>query len=303
MRVTNEMLVTGALQRLQTRMSAFQRAQSQLASGRQRLAPSDDPGSASRALLLRSELKSRDQELRNADDATAWLNVTDSKLQSAVERLQRARDLAVRGGSSLSDDGRAALATEVAQIREELVGIANSRYRGRPLFGGFGDGDAAHVDTTTTPPTWTLVGTNGAEDITRRVSDTETVVVNVNAAAAFGLDPANANDNVFAALDDLGAALTSGDQAGISTGLSRIDAALTNISAAQATVGATTNQVASAQTRVTDARQAARTELSDVEDVDVAEAIMETQTQQVAYEATLGALGRALPPSLVQFLR
>jgi flagellar hook-associated protein 3 FlgL len=44
-------------------------------------------------------------------------------------------------------------------------------------------------------------------------------------------------------------------------------------------------------------------ELSKVEDIDMAAAIMELQTQEVAYQATLGALSRVLQPSLVDFLR
>jgi hypothetical protein len=37
--------------------------------------------------------------------------------------------------------------------------------------------------------------------------------------------------------------------------------------------------------------------------VDEAEAVVELQWQEVGYEATLGTLARALPPSLVSFLR
>jgi uncharacterized protein YunC (DUF1805 family) len=46
-----------------------------------------------------------------------------------------------------------------------------------------------------------------------------------------------------------------------------------------------------------------RGEPADVEDADIAEAILELQTQEVAYTAALQTLGRALPPSLAAFLR
>jgi hypothetical protein len=46
-----------------------------------------------------------------------------------------------------------------------------------------------------------------------------------------------------------------------------------------------------------------RRELSELGDLDIAQGSLEPQVQQVAYEATLQALGRALPPSLVAFLR
>jgi flagellar hook-associated protein 3 FlgL len=43
--------------------------------------------------------------------------------------------------------------------------------------------------------------------------------------------------------------------------------------------------------------------LSDVEDVDVASAIVDLQMQQVAYQASLGATARVIQPSLLDFLQ
>jgi flagellar hook-associated protein 3 FlgL len=46
-----------------------------------------------------------------------------------------------------------------------------------------------------------------------------------------------------------------------------------------------------------------RSQLSQIEDVDRAEAVLELQMQQTAYETALAAFGRASRPSLVDFLR
>lgn len=46
-----------------------------------------------------------------------------------------------------------------------------------------------------------------------------------------------------------------------------------------------------------------RVERTEVGDADVAAAIMDLQVQEVAYQATLQAMARALPPSLAAFLR
>ena len=43
-------------------------------------------------------------------------------------------------------------------------------------------------------------------------------------------------------------------------------------------------------------------QLSNIEDVDIAEAVMELTTQEVALQATLGAVGRALQPTLLNYL-
>jgi hypothetical protein len=62
-------------------------------------------------------------------------------------------------------------------------------------------------------------------------------------------------------------------------------------------------ELTSATRRTEDLLVDLRRELSELEDLGIAQGIGEPQVQQVAYEATLQALGRALPPSLVAFLR
>lgn len=52
-----------------------------------------------------------------------------------------------------------------------------------------------------------------------------------------------------------------------------------------------------------DRANASRTELPDLQDRDITSVLVEPRIQQIAYEATVQALARALPPSLVSFLR
>lgn len=294
MRITSGMMVSNSLRRLSDRLGSYERAQSELAIGRRILRPSDDPSSAGRAMTLKAQLRTRDQEQRNITDARSWLESADSSLQTAMERLSRTRELAIRGSNSMSRSEAEAVALEVDQLKEELVGIANGRFRNRPLFGGFGQADPVQQ----VGAAW-QVGGEGA--IARRISETERVTVNVTAAEAF-VDPASGKD-AFTVLDELSAALRGGDSSAVAGTLVDIDAVRSQIGATLARIGSTTNRVDSADRRNVDAALTIRTELSEVEDVDVAEGVMELQLQQTAYEATLGALGRALPESLVAFLR
>jgi flagellar hook-associated protein 3 FlgL len=292
-RVTNEMMVANSLRRLSTRLGRYERAQSQMATGRRLLAPSDDPAGTGRTLSLRASRRSREQEARNAADARSRLDIADTNLAQAVDRLHRVNDLTVRGASSLSAQERSAIATEVGQIREELRGIANARHRGVPLFAGYADpGDVVAPDGS-------YQGDAGR--IERRIGEGEAVRVNVTAAEAFGLDAPGTN--LFTLLDDIVGALGTGDTAAMAAALGRLDAARTQIGRAQAVVGTATNRVESAQRRGKDTLLTLRAELAEVEDVDLAEAALELQTQEVAYQATLQAMARALPPSLVSFLR
>lgn len=294
MRITQGMMVTDQVSRLQTRLAAFERAQSQLGTGKAILRPSDDPAAANRGLVLRASLRAREQETRSGADARSWLDLADSKLQGAVERLHRARDLTVAGASSQDPVSHGAMANEIGAIRDELVGIANTRHAGRPLFTGFTEG----VAVTETPAGWTYGGDDGA--ITRRVSEHDVVRVNVTAGDVFGFTD---GADLFSLLDRIEGALQAGDQATLTAELGALDTALHRIGDHQATVGAAANRVDAAMGRSRDEQLTIRSELATTEDVDVSSAVMELQTQEVAYQATLAALSRIMQPSLVDFLR
>jgi flagellar hook-associated protein 3 FlgL len=68
-------------------------------------------------------------------------------------------------------------------------------------------------------------------------------------------------------------------------------------------VGARANQVASAQTSITGQQLTTKSQLSGIEDIDLAETILNLQMQQVAYQGALGAAAKVLQPSLMDFLR
>ncbi len=295
-RVTSEMMVTGSLRRLSSRLEQYEKTQSRLATGKRILVPSDSPGDANRALGLRAVQRAREQELRNAADAKSWLDITDTQLQAATERLHRVRELAMRGASSAGPDERSALAVELRHIRDELVGIANYRNRGRPLFSGFSSADAVQ----NVAGTWVYGGDDGV--VTRRVSESDVVQTNVTAAEVFGFGGAPGTD-LFSLLDRLIADVQAGDDTAVATGMGNVDAARRRVTDSLAQVGAAANTVESARMRTDGALLAIRGELAEVEDVDLAEAVMELQSQQAAYEATLQALARTLPPSLASFLR
>ncbi len=294
MRVTNRMLVDRSLARLQQQQQGLARQQERVSSGRDIRRVSDDPSGATRVLALQSDLRAREQEARNAQDARTLLDLSDSALQSVVQRMHRARDLVVSGANVTSDEAREAMALEVAAIRDEVVGVANTRHAGRPLFSGFADADAVSGG----PGAWGYGGDAGA--VRRRIGPGDEVVVNVTADEVFGF---SAGSDLFSLLDDVEANLQAGDQAALSASLADLDDALARIGDAQARIGSAGNRVEAAQARNLDAQLAVRTEQAQLQDADLSEAIMELQLQEMGYQATLSTLGRVLPDSLMSFLR
>lgn len=294
MRVTHLGTHQASLTRITSSSSDAAVAQRQLSSGKRITRPSEDPTGMSRALELRAALRTREQELRNAGDGLMWVNLADAKLQTAVDQLQRLKELAVRGATFTSANERTAIAAEAAQLRETIVELANSRHQGRGIFAGFSADDAVQ----NIAGVWTYTGDTGA--IERRIGERETVQVNVTAADAFGF---NSGKDVFTVIDDFEAALVANDTAGIDSAIAEIGSSLDTVLNSLATLGASGRRIEDAEVRILDDRTTLAAHVGEIEDVDLAEAAMELQLSSTAYEAALAAFAQSSRASLVDFLR
>lgn len=293
-RVTQRMLTDRSLTAVQGGLSRMATVQEQMNSGRRLNRPSDSPADTVTAMRLRSSLSDQQQYARNAADGLGWLGTIDSTLQGIVSQVGRARVLALQGANSGSNSQPAldALAVEVGQIRANLLQAANTQYLGRPVFGGTTDKDIAY------DAAGVYQGDTGS--VRRRVGADVTVQVNADAASVFGSD---ADGNLFAHLADLADALGSGDGTRIRAGIASLDADLDRLSAASASEGARYNRIAGAKELSESAQLQLKSSLSDVEDVDLAQATIDLQTATTAYQAALAATGRTIQPSLLDFLR
>jgi flagellar hook-associated protein 3 FlgL len=294
-RVTQRSIATHTLAGLQGNLSRMAEIQQQLSSGKQISRPSDSPTGTVAAMQMRGEIRDNEQWSRNAADGIGWLGTIDQALTSSMASARRARDLTLTGLNSgaLSANAAEALAAEVDQIREGLMGFANTRYLDRPVFGGTTGGAQAY------DASGTYVGPAVSPPILRTVGANATVRVDQTGPEVFG--PAGAD--VFKVLDDISAALRSGNQAALSTGLGDFDTAMNRISGKLAEVGAGYNRLEQMQSAADDRVISLKTSLSDVEDIDLPATIVELNLAQVAQQAALAATQRVITPSLADFLR
>jgi len=138
MRITNNMLINNMMGYVSNNLTRMQRYQSQLATGKKISVPSDDPVVAARSLRLRTDVAELEQFKKNVDDATSWVELTESTLSEMTNIYQRLSELAVDGanGSKTPEDMQK-IKTEVSQLREHVISLANSTYAGRYIFSGF----------------------------------------------------------------------------------------------------------------------------------------------------------------------
>lgn len=95
--------------------------------------PSDDPVGATRVLNYRSVRESIDQYRRNIENASAWMEITNTKLESVLQLIAEAKEAGLNNQSS---DTQQVLAQTVGSLIEELQSLANSKFGNRYLFSG-----------------------------------------------------------------------------------------------------------------------------------------------------------------------
>ena len=141
-RISTQMMSDRTVATMLSQQSKVFETQLQLSTGKRVLSPSDDPSSASRVLNLNGAIETIKQYQNNAERAEARLESEESILEGATNLLQRVNELAVQGSNStLTPVDKRAVASEVRQLLNELVGLANSRdSEGEYIFAGYQSG-------------------------------------------------------------------------------------------------------------------------------------------------------------------
>ncbi len=297
-RITQKTVSRTVLDGLQANMARMQKLQEQLSSGKQVSRPSDSPVKTVEAMQFRSTISRNEQYVRNADDGLAMLGVADAALTDSLNMTRRVRELTLQGlNGTLAHESKLALAAEIRTLRDGLVGVANTRYLDRPLFGGNTKSDDAFDRAT-----GAYLGDNG--EVVRTVGSGTRVTVNVPGTEVFGAT--GSPQQLFAVLDELADALED-DDASLHP---RLQGGLVNLDTAIDTVITTLGQLGARFNRVETMRSAAENQLlslsdslSEAEDIDLPKTIVDLQMQEVAYKAALGATARVVQPSLLDFLR
>jgi flagellar hook-associated protein 3 FlgL len=288
-RVTQQSISASTLRGLQANLSRMQDLQAQLSSGKRISVASDDPSGTASAMTFRSQQAADEQYLRNIDQVSARLGVTDNTMTQLSDRLRGVRDLLVQAGNAgLGADSRSALAAQASALKSEIVDLYNTTYLDRPIFGGTVPGAQA-VD----PATGAYVGND--QPVQTRISRDATVRIDVK-----GTDVAA--DTTPALLDRIIADL--GTTSPIpSADINDLDATLSKVMQALGDVGARASRVDSTKANVDSHRLDLVARISENEDVDLPQTIMNLQSQQVAYQSALGASAKILQTSLVDFLK
>lgn len=302
MRVTQQMISTQVIDGLQRAYQRVAKAQEAVTTGRRINQLSDDPIGAARALGLRSVESALNQYEKNLNTALPLFEQADSLLDNIVDRLVRAKELALAmANDSNSPEQRQQTAKEVRELFRQVLGIANTKVEDRFLFAGFVNGAPPFVQAGG--------GVNYQGDggeIFVQTGAANSIALNVAGDRIFQGAGLAAGVDVFDIFLDLEAALQNNDVSGadgIRTQIGRFDRAIDQVLGFRAEFGARANSAQAAKEAIAVMKVQYAERRSQVEDADALAVYSDFARYQYAFQAALQSASQMLRPSLLDFLR
>lgn len=300
---------------LNKNMRRMSKLQEQYQSGKLFQLPSDNPVGVSKSLKLYTDKSKIDQYKTNLRDAIAWMNTTEDALAQIGEVMKRTNELTVKASNSTqADEDLQAISEEIKELKNQIVQAANTTHAGRHVFSGY----------KTDKP---LLDENGkykfelssTEISTYNVGVSENIEVNTVGIKVFGMDNTvddtenynatsiNSGDTAYVikVFDDLIGALENDPPQldKVRGSIEKVEGILKNTLQVRAEIGAKTNRLDMTEKRLeSDAINFTRL-LSENEDADLSEIIMNFKMAESVYLASMSAGARIIQPSLIDFLR
>jgi flagellar hook-associated protein 3 FlgL len=281
--------------RIQDRIAEASR---QVSSGRKIAEPSDAPDQIDGLLQLRADRERNQQIQANLSLELTRVQTADGALSSAIKLMDRARTLAGQGATATATpSGRQAMADEVQSLLDEMIACSRTAVQGRFIFSG---------DAETTPPYQTNPASPNGVD--RLVTEAATRQVQNPAGGSFeaGQTAQEIFDcpgaSVFGALNSLRASLLAGDPTAIAQASASVQTASNQLNSSQASYGAMEGRITDAQAFAERYDTQLQTQLSQMQDADVAAAAL-TLTQSNTQLQAAFQMRAAMPhKSLFDFI-
>lgn len=300
MRISTNQVQFRATNAMIDRQAELSKTQQQLATGRRILSPSEDPVGTTQMFPLNELISNNTQLLKNADVADSRLSLEDRTLAGVTNLLHRVNELAIQGNNdSLGAQDRANVATELREHLQTLVGLANTTdANGEHIFAG--------TDVNTQPiveapaGTFTYQGDSNQRNV--QIGESRQIPVGDPGDDVFMNIPfsGGGNQSVFATIEALATSFeaNTSDQNAITD----IQSALDNVLTVRASVGSR-QQALDSQRQINEELilQGEKT-LSEISDLDYAEAVSRLNLQLVGLQASQQAFGRIQNLSLFNYL-
>ncbi len=286
MRISNKQMAENLKHRLFQQTTQILESETKITTGKRVNKLSDDPVAMGRILEYRSTISGLEQYNRNISLGKNHLEAVDGILEAVSDLIDQAKDIAASPDPELSTSQ----ASQVANIRQQILQFANSKHNGNYLFSGH------QTDTAPFNSSGTYQGDSGSRDIV--IGQGMTVSINAD-----GSDIFQGSQDIFQVLDDLETAIQANDKPTIKTQLSNLQDVLEHINGIRAENAVQAKRMETAENHWSSFKVSMEEMLSRTEDADLAEAVIDLKVQKTAYEASLATGAMIIQRSLIDFLR
>jgi flagellar hook-associated protein 3 FlgL len=175
----------------------------ELSTGKSLNVPSDDPTQIAQDLSVRTDIGVQTQVGQNLNNTSQQLTSVDGAMSSLTSVLQSARSLAIQAASDTNTPSQLQeVATQVYQLLQESVGIANTQYGGQYLFAGTASPSSTPV--TYNASSASVVNFSG-NDVAQqqKLPNGQTLTTSATLQQVFNYGSADGSPSVFQVLQNL----------------------------------------------------------------------------------------------------
>ncbi|MDQ7032026.1 MAG: flagellin [Desulfonauticus sp.] len=262
----------------------------------------DDAAGLAIRELMRSDIRSLNQGVRNANDAISLIQTADGALQTIDEKLIRMKELAEQAATgTYTSDQRLIIDSEYQAMASEITRIANATdFNGIYLLNG--NLSAADANPATWGDNYDGSGLNSKGPLkvhfgtgNDSAEDYYYIAIGTATASAFGLGNS---------ADPTAAGYTISTQEAASKALTAIDAAIISKDRIRANLGALQNRLASTVSNVQIQAENLQAAESRISDVDVATEMTQFVRNQILTQSAVAMLAQAnsLPRMALQLI-
>jgi flagellar hook-associated protein 3 FlgL len=204
MRIATSTVYSEQAQQIDSLYAVYQQQGQELSTGKQLNYPSDDPAVVAQDISTKNDRAVQGQVSQNLTNLTNQLTSVDGALNSLTNVVTSARSLAVEAANDTTDASQQAqIGTQVDQLLQEAIGIANTQFGGKYVFTGTeAAGSPPPVQGTGSPITSITAQANTVNQV-EQLPNGQTVGTGVTLQQAFNLNAANGSPSVFQVLINL----------------------------------------------------------------------------------------------------
>jgi flagellar hook-associated protein 3 FlgL len=293
--------------------------------------PSDNPLGNIQYQGLQSRDDYNEQYLKNANKAISRLNAAEDALVSLSEIVSRAKELAVFQASDIYDEkDRSKVASEVRELRNQALALANRREGVRYIFGGFSSlkppfssdgkyhGDNNYLTLEVAKDFFIPIALPGNEifysskstdilsrDPIREFEDVKQTVEQGRYLASISKmqDDFSGGNGIFSNLDAFATALENNDGETIKNLLEKFDDSLDRVVTMRTKIGALNQNVSAATENIGLEKINNAETKSKIMDEDIAELFSDITKQNAILKTAYQSGKIALSQNLLDFLR